>query len=1397
MMAGKHFDPVMGIDIHIILTPAGVPVPVPHPYIGFLIDPFDYIPIVGSTVIVNGIHRAQAGTAGKCVPPHIPIGGSFTKPPANECEMFMGSATVEVDGDAFSYLALPALSCHCVGMVCPPRLNPKKKSKVKSLVLPTSLVTPIPAGMPVLVGGPPTISLMALGMRAGMAGMGKAFKKLRKLQKGSKRMKGISNKLHKAAKKGMDKLGVPPSVQNRIHRGICSVTGHPVDIATGKVFTETVDFELPGPLPLKWERVYYSTSSYQGPLGHGWHHSYDLALTEDRAEGAVAVRLADGRSVAFPQLQVGQTHRDERERLTLARDAAGYTLTDVQGLAWRFADTTYSEIQPLESVSDRAGNRIQFGYDDRGTLRTIRDSGDRLLEVVPDEAGRILEIRGPHPEQVGQQIRLLRHQYDQNGNLVEVRDVLDQPMRFVYAGHQLVQETDRNGLSFYFEYDGPGHQARCIHTWGDDGIYNHSLAYDKPQQATAVTNSLGQTTLHYWEESGLVTRTEDPLGHVTTTTYDACNRLLEQVDELGQATTYEYDERGNQTLVTQPDGATVAIQYNQQDLPINARDAAGGSWQWEYNSPGQLIERTDPTGRTTRFSYAHGRLAEIVDPAGNITELMYDEAGNLSSIRTADGARTVWAYDRLGRPVTVTDPSGNIQRRTFDLAGQVNRVEEADGNLRSLAYDPQGNVTHAQDRQHDVRFSYQGMGRLASRTEAGTTVRFEYNTEEDLTGVVNEQGHVYQFELDALGNVAVESGFDGIRRVYTRDAAGRISQVERASGLVSAYAYDPAGRVIALNHSDGAEESYVYREDGELVEAANPVCSVRFERDEVGRILKEWQDDYWVSSSYDANGLRTEMRSCFGAIQKIERDAVGDVTAIRYQDAQSADPVSTAWDARITRDMLGLELERSLPGGVRSRWKRDKLGRPIRHQILGGGDQSRDVQYEWDTNDRLKKIVDAHHGTTVFDHDAIGNLASATYGDGTIDLRMPDAVGNLFREHDRSDRKYGAAGEILESRSDEGITRYEYDAEGNLIRKSTPQGDWLYTWNAAGMLDSVKRPDGQLVEFEYDPLGRRISKTFRGKTTHWIWDGNNPLHEWTEGGTDDEPVTSATAASQTTAKPPLQEELVGHPPTGPPDGVELGTAPKGLITWLFDPESFAPAAKLVDGQRYSIVTDYLGTPTAMLDSTGQTVWSADISIYGDLRNLTGNRYACPFRWPGQYEDEETGLYYNRFRYYDPAAGGYMSQDPIRLLGGTALYTYVSDPLAWTDPLGLQRCYGKVDPSHSRIKAYGYIYDGDLEIEMRMRLRDGTRGSLRGVDEFRNIIEAGGSRVNRIKGSWSYGDNLDSFNRSVSNGVSPEDAARNTWTGQQAGRSGFGNVDQIRTQGEPGAYEKVEVWFSRN
>jgi RHS repeat-associated protein len=112
-------------------------------------------------------------------------------------------------------------------------------------------------------------------------------------------------------------------------------------------------------------------------------------------------------------------------------------------------------------------------------------------------------------------------------------------------------------------------------------------------------------------------------------------------------------------------------------------------------------------------------------------------------------------------------------------------------------------------------------------------------------------------------------------------------------------------------------------------------------------------------------------------------------------------------------------------------------------------------------------------------------------------------------------------------------------------------------------------------------------------------------------------------------------------------------------------------AKLVGGERLSIVTDHLGVPIAMHDAMGEEVWSAQTGTWGDLRRMSaGDAQDCPFRWPGQYEDIETGLYYNRFRYYDPEGGRYTSRDRLGLLGGAELYGYVARPLSHADPLGL-------------------------------------------------------------------------------------------------------------------------------
>lgn len=136
------------------------------------------------------------------------------------------------------------------------------------------------------------------------------------------------------------------------------------------------------------------------------------------------------------------------------------------------------------------------------------------------------------------------------------------------------------------------------------------------------------------------------------------------------------------------------------------------------------------------------------------------------------------------------------------------------------------------------------------------------------------------------------------------------------------------------------------------------------------------------------------------------------------------------------------------------------------------------------------------------------------------------------------------------------------------------------------------------------------------------------------------------------------------------DGTEK---PEGLVTWVNDGTSFTPVAKVTDGERYTIVHDYLGTPTQAYDSKGELVWEMLLDVYGRVAECHGDRTLVPFRYQGQYEDEDTGLYYNRFRYYSPDMGMYISSDPIGLAGNNpTLYGYVEDVNLLNDILGLSK-----------------------------------------------------------------------------------------------------------------------------
>ena len=198
------------------------------------------------------------------------------------------------------------------------------------------------------------------------------------------------------------------------------------------------------------------------------------------------------------------------------------------------------------------------------------------------------------------------------------------------------------------------------------------------------------------------------------------------------------------------------------------------------------------------------------------------------------------------------------------------------------------------------------------------------------------------------------------------------------------------------------------------------------------------------------------------------------------------------------------------------------------------------------------------------------------------------------------------------------LQTFSYDCENRLVKAETLVG---------GKLESTGA-------YRYDSLGRRVAKVseVNGVTEqkHFLWQGLRMLREETPG----------------------QSSL-----------------------YVYEPGSYAPLAR-VDQEEggeqtlYYFHTDQIGTPLEMTDREGQIVWQATYKAWGSIETLGVNEVEQNLRFQGQYFDDETGLHYNTFRYYDPEVGRFITQDPIGLFGGINLYQYAPSAIGWIDPQGL-------------------------------------------------------------------------------------------------------------------------------
>jgi RHS repeat-associated protein len=183
----------------------------------------------------------------------------------------------------------------------------------------------------------------------------------------------------------------------------------------------------------------------------------------------------------------------------------------------------------------------------------------------------------------------------------------------------------------------------------------------------------------------------------------------------------------------------------------------------------------------------------------------------------------------------------------------------------------------------------------------------------------------------------------------------------------------------------------------------------------------------------------------------------------------------------------------------------------------------------------------------------------------------------------------------------------------------------------------------------YDALDRRVFKALGGARTDYYWDGDR-----------------------------LAAEI------GPGGAVRLYVYPsaEAIVPLLFVDYDHVDAAP-ESGRAHYVFGNQIGVPLHIEDQTGGVVWRAEhVEPYGAVTVAPGAALAYAPRFPGHYFDEETGLHYNRYRYYSPRLGRYLQPDPIGQRGGINVYAYAPNPLVDVDVLGLTKCSLPTRMKHS-------------------------------------------------------------------------------------------------------------------
>ena len=841
------------------------------------------------------------------------------------------------------------------------------------------------------------------------------------------------------------------------------------------------------------------------------------------------------------------------------------------------------------------------------------------------------------------------------------------------------------GILCTFGYDSNGLLSEV--TDGDGNVT--TITRDSTGEALAISGPFGQQTLLAYDNDGYLAAIGNPAGETVRLTY-ADGLLASLIDPNGNSPhEYEYDALGRLVKDTDPaggfkelarteleHGVEVSVEtaegrvslYRQEDLPTGehrhtrigtdglqsvAVTTSGGTGTLTLKDGRQITATMEPDPRfgmqVPRIKSAYvtaagltssttwSRTATLSDPANPLSltqltttatvngrpyTLSFDATSRALTKRTPEGRQATKTLDSLGRTVRLQAPGLAPGQLSYDVLGRLAGTtvgNGADSRATSFSYDAQGRLETVTDPLGlSANFTYDLAGRpLSIALPGGRVVRVSYDANGNRTSVTppDRPSHGFGYtEVDQTSLYTPPPASPGGSTLYTYNLDRQPLSAARPDGEVTNLSYDAAGRLESVVFERGSLD-LGYGSNGNILSLTAPgdeAISFGYNQGLIASWTSSGTVDGSVGWVHD-NDFQIRSRSVSGA---------GTLT-LAYDDDGL---LIKAGPWTLNRDPQNGLLTGTSLGQITDQVTRNQFAEVIAYEATAGGTSLYSQTLERDAIGRIQEHTESVLGvarTYIYSYDEANRLAQVREDGQVVGTYSYDANGNRISVTT-------ADGTVLSTHDDQdrlltqGNTTFTYSANGELESRTTGGETTSYDYDSLGNLMEVALPDGRQIQYRMDGYGRRLAKLVNGIVVRkWLYaDGLLPLAEL--------------------------------------------DASDNLIS------VFNGSFMVRDGETYRIITDHVGSPRLVVDtSTGEVAQQLTYDEWGNITEDTNPGFQ-PFGFAGGLYDPDTGLVRFGARDYDPLAGRWTAKDPIRFGGGTAnLYAYANNnPVNYTDPEGL-------------------------------------------------------------------------------------------------------------------------------